>query len=69
MQFGRSESGGVPFKARPVPNSKEARESRLLLPHDGQGRLVLISPFRRSTNVDSIDLVAVSLEIVSPLDL
>jgi hypothetical protein len=24
MRFGRSESGGVPFKARPVPNSKEA---------------------------------------------
>jgi hypothetical protein len=45
-------------------------ESRgFFCPMMASGDSVLFSPFRRSTNVDSVDLVAVSLEIVSPLDL
>jgi hypothetical protein len=44
MRFGPSENGGVPFKARPVPNSKEATGQRSIFtrvtledPHvDGQ---------------------------------
>jgi hypothetical protein len=41
------------------------RESRLFCGMMASGDFVLISPFRRSANVDSIDLVAVSLVIIS----